>query len=232
MKICLAQINPEIGNCSANIQNHIKWIEQAVDQQANLIIFPELSLTGYEPKFAKSLAMDPSDSQLKTFQILSDINDIVIAIGVPLKSERGITISMIFFHPYQPQQIYSKQTLHSDEEPYFVPGTEQLVVDMNNIKIAPAICYESLLEEHFQKAKQLGAVVYLASVAKPQTGIEKAFAHFPVISARHSMPILMVNSIGFCDDFESAGQSAVWDKQGVLVKQLNHNEEGLLFFDV
>lgn len=45
------------------------------------------------------------------------------------------------------------------------------------------------------------------------------------------MPVLMANSVGFSDDFEGAGQSAVWCKKGNLIKQLDNKLEGLLIFD-
>ena len=45
------------------------------------------------------------------------------------------------------------------------------------------------------------------------------------------MPVLMSNCVGFCDNFESVGQSSVWTKQGNLAGQLNEKNEGILIFD-
>jgi len=56
MKICVAQTRPVKGDIQSNIENHKKFIDLAVSGGADTIIFPELSLTGYEPELAKELA--------------------------------------------------------------------------------------------------------------------------------------------------------------------------------
>ncbi|WP_026955624.1 carbon-nitrogen hydrolase family protein [Algoriphagus vanfongensis] len=231
MKISLAQINPISGNIPEKIELHKKWIEKAVSASSDLIIFPELSLTGYEPSLAKTLALDSDDSRLNIFQQLSDKHKIVIGVGLPTRSTRGILISLLFFQPQAKRLLYSKQQLHSDEKPFFIEGNQQLILEVKGKKIAPAICYESLQASHLRHAHDLGAEIYLASVAKSESGLKKAFDHFPEMAKQFQVPILMTNSIGFCDNFMSAGQSAVWNSSGELVSQLSADEEGLLTFD-
>lgn len=230
MRVCIAQTKSEKGDIERNIENHLKWIELAVAEASDLIIFPELSLTGYEPSLANALAIDQSDSRLDIFQKISDSNTITIGIGLPTRSDSGICISMVFFEPNKERRCYSKQMLHSDEKRYFISGTEQVVMSIKNNTVAPAICYESLQSEHAIKAKELGAEIYLASVAKSQRGLDKAFAHYPQIAQKFSMPVLMSNSVGFCDNFLSAGQSAVWNSDGRFLEKLDNHIEGLLIF--
>jgi predicted amidohydrolase len=77
----------------------------------------------------------------------------------------------------------------------------------------------------------LGANLYLASVAKPAMGVEKAYHHYPSIAKQFKIPVLMANSVGFCDNFLSVGKSSIWTKEGELVGQLDDNVEGILLFD-
>lgn len=231
MKVSVAQIKPNKGNIQENIKIHKKWIELAISEDTDFIVFPELSLTGYEPELAKELAIEKNDSRLDGFQKLSDMNNITIGLGMPTKSDFGILISMIIFQPGQVRKVYSKQKLHSDETPYFIEGNEQLILTVKDIKIAPAICYESLQKEHSESANKFGMEIYLASVAKSQKGIKKAFIRYPEIATRFSVPVLMSNSIGFCDNFISSGQSAVWNEKGELLERLENDKEGLLIFD-
>ncbi len=231
MKICIAQTAPIKGNVLANIESHIKFIELAITFNANAIFFPELSLTGYEPELAKELATNPNDIRLDVFQEICDINNIVIGVGMPTATESKIRISMIIFEPNKPRQTYSKQQLHSDEFPYFANGVGQVIIKTNGKNIIPAICYESLQSTHAENAFKLGADVYLASVAKPANGIAKAFEYNPKIAKQYAMPILMANCIGFCDNFMSVGNSAVWTKEGKLVGLLDDKTEGVLIFD-
>jgi predicted amidohydrolase len=231
MKICIAQIKPIKGNVSANIEAHSRFIERALALNANAIFFPELSLTGYEPELALKLATNQNDPRLDVFQETSDQYKIIIGLGLPTRSESNIRISMVIFEPNKPRQTYSKQLLHSDEFPFFENGVGQVIIKTKDKNIAPAICYESLQSSHSENAFKLGANVYLASVAKPENGLVKAFDHYPKIAKQYSMPVLMSNSVGFCDNFLSVGNSAVWTKEGKLVGQLDNKTEGILIFD-
>lgn len=231
MKISVAQIKPSRGDIQANIDIHTRWIAVAKAQHVDFLAFSELSLTGYEPEHAKALATPPHDPRLDVFQSLSDENNISIGLGLPTPSPTGVRISMVLFQPHRLRQVYAKQQLHSDELPYFEAGNEQLICSVGDQLIAPAICYESLQKDHAAHARQLGADMYLASVAKPQRGIDKAFVHYPEVAKAFSMPVLMSNSIGYCDNFLSAGQSAVWNEKGELLASLAPDREGLLIFD-
>ena len=88
-----------------------------------------------------------------------------------------------------------------------------------------------MLPEHLESLLTLGANAYLASVAKDSTEIEHAFNHYSEISAKYSIPVFMVNSIGQCDNFISAGQTAAWDEKGQILGQLDDQNEGLLMYD-
>jgi predicted amidohydrolase len=231
MKICVAQTRPSRGDIQKNIDTHKKMINIAVRHGAGVIVFPELSVTGYEPELAKDLAAYPDDKIFDSFQEISNTSKITIGVGMPTKSSPGIFISMLIFQPQQPRQTYSKQFLHEDEFPYFINGKGQVFLTIENIKIAPSICYESLLPEHAANASKNGAAIYIASVAKSASGVEKAFKHFPEMANKYAMTVLMANAVGPCDNFESAGKTSIWSNKGLLVGQLNDTHEGILIID-
>lgn len=231
MKICIAQTKSEKGNTQMNIENHLAFIERAIKLKADLIVFPELSITNYEPELAKELATDIENNIFEPFQEISNKNKITIGIGMPTKSSDGIHISLLVFQPNKEKSVYSKQMLHSDELPYFVCGKNQTFLIINGVKIAIGICYETLQREHFLNAKNHNIDIYIASVAKPKGGIEKAYNHFPKIANEFNTPILMSNCVGHCDNFMSAGHSAVWNKKGDLIEHLDAKNQGLLVYD-
>ncbi|WP_199535481.1 carbon-nitrogen hydrolase family protein [Rhodohalobacter sp. SW132] len=194
-------------------------------------IFPELSLTGYESALARRLATHPFDSRLDQLAEMADRENIVIGLGLPTTNGSDIFISMIFLKPGGNRSIYSKQILHTDEKPTFSKGDESFMLTIQGKNIAPAICYESLQTDHAHDAFERGADIYLASVEKSQNGLDKARIHYRKIAQKYSMPVLMVNCIGFCDDFESAGQTSAWNSNGELLDILDEDREGLLIFD-
>ncbi len=231
MKIALAQTQAIKGNIPQNLALSQSCVEVAAALGGDIILFPELSLTAYEPKLAKELACQALDTRLDVLQALSKRYEMIIGVGLPLRSKKGIHIGQVFFQPHAPRMTYTKQYLHADELPYFVPGEEQLIVNYQGLKLAPAICYESLRPEHAEQAQALGAQLYLASVAKPQKGIDQAYAYYPILAQKYQMPVVMVNAIGYCDNFVSAGGSAVWDEHGTLKGNLSPDKPGLLVWD-
>lgn len=235
MKICAVQCRSKAGEVTANLQRHQRFIRHAADLGGDLVVFPELSLTGYEPRLAKSLAMDDQDLRFNVLEECSRTRKIIIGVGLPLAKSAGIAesvqIGMIWFTPEGPRQIYAKQILHDDERPYFMPGDSQILLDVGGFSMAPAICFESLQFDHAAAVSQSGANVYLASVAKPQRGIDKAVLHYPAIARRHKMAVIMANSVGPSDNFLGAGQSGAWNDQGHLVAQMDSDSEGIVIYD-
>ncbi|MEP7318978.1 MAG: carbon-nitrogen hydrolase family protein [Panacibacter sp.] len=231
MKICAAQTKPVKGDIQTNIENHIQLINLAVSNGADIIVFPELSLTGYEPQLAKALATDAGDYRLNDFQDISDNKLITIVVGMPLQNNPGITISMIIFQPGNQRQTYAKQYLHEDEYPYFINGQQQIFLRNKIDTLAPAICYEVFVPEHAENAYKNGATIYMASVAKSAAGVEKAMHTLPAIAKKYSISVIMSNCVGYCDNFQSAGTTSVWNSKGELEAQLNNSGEGIIIFD-
>ena len=232
MKLCAAQTRSVAGDVQRNIEQHERMIALAASDNSDIVVFPELSLTGYEPKLAKELATTAADSRLDRFQWLSDSHGLVIGIGLPIRGNSGVMIGTVFFRPSLPRISYCKQRLHSDELPYFVEGRQEVLLELKGCKIAPAICYESLLPEHAEKAAKAGAEIYCASVAKSVGGIEKALKHYPAIARKHSMTILMSNCLGPNDNFIGVGRTSVWEPSGSLTGQLDGQSECLLIYDI
>jgi predicted amidohydrolase len=228
MKLCVAQTRPVKGDIQANISNHKKLISLAIANGADFIVFPELSITGYEPTLAGELATQLNDHRLDDFQTLSDAARITIGVGMPLKTTDGITISMLIFQPEKARETYSKQYLHADEEPYFVSGHNTIRLPGN---IAPAICYELSVPEHAEAAHKAGAEIYMASVVKTAAGTTKAIDTLAAIAKTYSMNVVMANCVGVCDGDICGGRSSVWNLQGELLGQMNDTDEGILIFD-
>lgn len=231
MKICAAQTRPVIGDIDQNIILHRRFIEQAATGGADLIVFPELSLTGYEPALAQVLALRLEDGRLDVFQAMAATHNLTIGIGAPTRHPDGVCISLIVFRPDKPRHIYSKQYLHPDEEAFFVSGgiSENLVGDGNNVALA--ICYELSVPVHAAQAFSRGAAVYVASVAKFANGVDRAAQRLSEIARSYAMTVVMANTVGPADGGECAGQTAVWNHQGILVAQLDNRHEGQILYD-
>ena len=231
MKLCVAQTRPVAGAVEMNIAAHLHWISQAAAAGAELVVFPELSLTGYEPALAAELSRSVSDRCFDVFQSISDQEKIQIGVGAPLRTELGTEIGMLLFRPNADRHAYSKMYLHPDEQSCFVPGqTANNIMDTNPV-VALAICYELSVPQHLEHALKRGAQIYVASVAKTASGMQQAQARLAGIAHSHSLPVLLSNCIGHLDGSECAGGSAVWNSSGALTAQLDACHEGLIVLD-
>lgn len=231
MKLCAVQLASLKGDLPGNLQRHLVCIEQAAALGAELVVFPELSLTGYEPSVARQAALPVTSARLDPLQAACDRLGITVAVGLPLPTPDGIRIGMPVFCPDAPRQAYAKQRLHDDELPYFTPGHQALLLEVGEHRVAPAICYESMFMAHAAVARERGADLYLVSVAKTAKGIREGYAHYPEVARELGMPVLMANCVGPADTFIGAGGSAAWDSQGHLLASLDDHSEGLIVLD-
>ncbi|WP_420386545.1 carbon-nitrogen hydrolase family protein [Roseivirga sp.] len=232
MKIAVVQLKSQKGDVERNIEHHARMIQLAAGFQTDLIVFPELSITNYEPTLAQELAKTAKDEIFQPLQALADANDMFIGVGCPLRSGgMESTIGMIIFQPGAEPITYSKRLLHDDEVPFFIPGKGEPHFKIKGKRITLGICYETLQKEHFDMARQNQSELFIASVAKPDRGVRNAFVNFTIMAKSMGMPILMSNSIGPSDDFISDGQSAIWNKNGELIAKLDQTSEGLLIYD-
>jgi len=206
MRICVAQTKSIIGDMSSNLERHKQSIRQAIANGADMIVFPELSLTGYNPRVSKALATTATDTRFDALQEISNENQITIGVGLPTRNNSAVCISMVLFQPHQPRQTYSKRSLHPDEEKFFIRGQNLNALSVGGTNVAFAICYELSIPRHAEQASEQGAEIYIASVAKSVCSVGKALERLREIASRHSMTVLMSNCVGTCDgvrDLES-----------------------------
>lgn len=231
MRIAVAQIEAIKGNIERNIENHLKWVKQAIQKNADMVVFPELSLTGYEPDLAESLATNQDDKRLDEIQNLSDRNGISIGVGLPTNDEKDTFVSMIIFQPHKERTTYSKQYLYPPEESIFKAGKNPLVLNFRTEVVSPAICYETTSTAHCEFAKRNNATIYIASVLSSINEIDKELRILSDIAKNNNLITFMANYVGKSGGYECAGKSSVWNEKGELIGQLGDKEEGLIIFD-
>ena len=231
MRVAIAQIEAIKGNVEKNIENHLKWIKQAIQNNADMLVFPELSVTGYEPDLAENLATNQDDTRLDGIQNLSDRNGITIGVGLPTKDERDVFVSMIIFQPHKERITYSKQYLYPPEESIFKAGKNPLVLNFETEVVSPAICYEISNKAHCEFAKRNKATLYIASVLSSINGIDADMKKLSDIAKHNNLVTFMANYVGESGGYICAGKSSVWDTTGKLIGQLDSETEGILIYD-
>lgn len=226
-----AQIAPKSGYIDYNISLHINIATVALKYNMDMLFFPELSITGYEPNMAAELAFEVNDERLNLLQRFVDSNGLMLGVGLPLKTQNGVQIVMAIFKENRQVSFYAKQYLHEDELPFFIPGDAPMILEIGTVKVMLAICYESLQPSHIEQKGREEIDLYLASVAKSENGIKKTNYQYPITAHKHNVPVMMVNAVGPCDNFVSAGQSGIWSATGELLAQMDSTTLGMVGFD-
>ena len=230
MRIGLSQIRSP-SDAAESLALHGAEAARAAELGCGFVLFPELSITGYEPEIAERRALDPASGFLDPLSRVSAERSITIAAGAPLRAGGGVEIGLVVFHPDGSRSDYAKRLLHSDEEAYFVPGDRDLDLPVGGHEIAVGICYEALQPSFGAAAVERGATLFAASVAKHAEGMADAHRYLGAFAARHAMPVVIVNGVGPSGGFVCSGGSAAWRADGTLIHTLGA-DEGLLVVDL
>src|SRR5512145_2844357 len=115
MILASAQTRPKRGNIPENLEDHYRLIEIASDKGAELIVFPEMSITGYEREMADFLAFSGNDNRLDKLTRLAVDNKIIVIAGAPVIINSDLFIGEFIMLPDSSIKIYTKQFLHPGE---------------------------------------------------------------------------------------------------------------------
>ena len=211
-----AQSSSIRGDIEGNVDGHLRLIEKAAEHGASLIVFPELSLTGYEPDLAESHHLEPGDARLGAFQEMADKHTMKILVGAPYREGESLHIAAFLYQPDEDPLVYTKHHLHDGEEVYFESGTRELSFDVPGERASVAICADITHPEHAENAAVNGATIYAAGVLITPEGYEADAALLQGYSEKHNMMVVMANHASPSGGFESAGKSAIWDHLGNL----------------
>ena len=230
MRIALSQFRSP-GTLDESVALHAKHASRAAERGCDLILFPELSLTGYEPPMAEHRAIEQTSPSLDPLAKIAVQHGLTIALGAPLRAHNGIMIGLVVLQPDGLRSKFAKTLLPTDEVPYFIPGDCCCDLLINGHRVTTGICFEAMQPSHGVAAIERGATIYAASVAKHEQGMAEAHCYFAAFAARHGVPVVLVNAVGENGGFVSSGGSAAWNAGGDLIDRLG-SDPGLLIVDV
>jgi predicted amidohydrolase len=217
--IAAAQSISCAGDLAANITRHQRFIQVAAEQGVQLLVFPELSLTGYERGLAAGLAIAPDASVLQPLRDFAREVGVTTVVGMPIRlpDDSPVLIGALVLGADGSLGIYSKQHLHPGEEVAFAPGTGGSTLTIGAETVALAVCADFSRASHAAAAAQQGADLYAAGVLITENGYAADTALLQGYASTHSMAVLMANHGGTTGGWESAGRSAIWASDGSLI---------------
>ena len=220
LTIAAAQFPAVKGDIAANLATHCTIIEAAARYNPDVLLFPELSLSGYEPQLAETLALGDADDVWNTLQTLSTANNITLLVGAPHRSTKErpqLGLAVLF--PAAPMEWYHKIHLHGVENDFFTPGTDYKQITCNNVALGLAICADTSDPSHPTALSELGAAGYLASMVVSKKAYATDVAMLTEYAQQHAMPVGMANLTDRSGPFQCAGGSVIIGQDGTMLAQ-------------
>jgi len=246
-------LNPTVGFIAGNAAAISIGVKAAHAAGADLAIFPELALCGYPPK---DLLMQEGFLEECHAATIEKPNGITIAYGLPRRNARGgICNSLRIIDAQQRTFTYDKRLLPTydvfDEDRYFTPGNQPLVVDVAGVKVGFAICEDlwrgvdagfasryhdapDPVSELMQAEGGKCAQLIISPSASPFV-LGKNSKHREIVRAhalRHGVAVASVNQLGGNDELVFDGHAFIYDPTGTLIADGEVFTGGMVVFDL
>ncbi len=227
--IAAAQSMSLPGDVAGNVAHHLRFGMIAAERGAQLLVFPELSLTGYELAIARSNAIRPDSSVLDPLRLLATEAHMTVVVGAPVLNDNGgLHIAALAFRPDGSVVVYTKQHVHQSEEEVFTSGPGGPELLLGDATVALAICADASHPHHAARAAARGANVYAVGVMIDEGDYARKVALLEGYAREHRMAVLMANYSGATGEWVAAGKSAIWSEDGHLVAASAGTEEALV----
>jgi len=249
MKIALAQLNYHIGNFESNTNKIIEAINKARNSGAELVVFAELSITGYAPRDFLEFDEFIENSEKAIKKIAEHTTDIGVIIGAPVKNNnpkgKPLYNAALFIHNKIVKSEHHKALLPNydvfDEYRYFEPGKEFSIIEFKGKRIALTICED--IWNLTDQPLYTGCPMDYLKDRSPDLMINIAASPFDVDHhedrlrilnnnvSNYNTPIIYVNHVGAQTELIFDGGSMVMNKKGQIVEQLAFFKEDFKIVD-
>lgn len=231
LKVALAQLNFTVADISANTAKILAGIAQAKAQDADIVVFPELCVTGYPPEDLLLRADFIAQAQQAVNDIAKQTRGIAVVIGYPRKHGHLLYNAAVLLRDGAVAAEYHKNALPNygvfDEHRYFNAGHQVCIIEVNGCKLALTICEDIWQQGIIAGNRGAGADIVLALNASPfHAG--KVHQREGIICGQvkdASIPLVYVNQVGGQDELIFDGASFVADSTGEVVFRAAEFEE-------
>lgn len=252
MKIALGQINTTVGDIAGNVEKMLDYASRAKDAGADLIIFPELAITGYPPLdlLLKDSFIQANLEGLHQFkERLAGIAAIVGFVDVNPGKGKHLYNSCAFIESGAVKAVQHKTLLPTydvfDEDRYFQPASQHVPILFKDVNLGLSICEDIWTRgDILEKLSYQIDPLQLISEKKPELLINVSASPFAVgkehirlelvreQTRRHKLPMIYVNSVGGNDQLIFDGRSFAMNEKGELIAMAKAFEEDLIFVEV
>jgi predicted amidohydrolase len=218
LNMVLAQLSPRLRRTMDNVETIVGTIEER--PEADLVLFPELFVSGYTTVGLEELALDPEGPEVGRMAQAAKENSTAVVFGAPERFGGGYANSAIYIDRNgNVAGIYRKAFLFGSEREAYVPGDELLVVDLGGARAGLMICFDVEFPEVARSLAQAGADVLLTISANMEPFWRDHHVFCTSRALENGLPHAYVNQIGTGEEFTFVGGTMAVSADGdVLVE--------------
>src|ERR1700691_3915067 len=255
MRVALAQINPTIGDFPENTARIVRAAREAAGRRADVVVFPELALTGYPPRdlVEKPSFLDRSESELECVARETADLELSIICGFVARAQsetgkRALNSAALIEHG----KIVFRQTKMLlptydvfDEARYFRPAEREYLCKVREKVIALTICEDAWNDRQFWKQRlyqrdpveelfEAGGEILICINASPYNMGKREIRRsiYRAADRRYRRPVIYVNQVGGNDQLVFDGSSFAMNGAGEVIASARSFEEDLVIADI
>ena len=252
MRIALAQLNTTVGDIAGNEGLVLEAYRRGVEAQVELVLTPELSLTGYPPRDLLLRESFIRANQAALERLAAAVGEVGLIVGFvgenPVRPGRPLTNAAALLHRGRVVAIRTKTLLPTydvfDEDRYFEPASENAVIHWEGRRLGLTICEDIWNDAEFGVQRRYrpdpaaalvasGAQILINLSASPwQLGKEqRRSALLRSLARRHQVPVVYCNLVGGNDELVFDGRSLAFNSAGGCLGEAAHFSSDFLIVD-
>jgi NAD+ synthase (glutamine-hydrolysing) len=233
LRVALAQVNPTVGDIPGNARLVADNISHARDEGAGLVVFPELTLSGYPPEdlLLKTSFLDAAAGALE--ELAAQTHGIAAVVGFPERAEDVYNAAAVLADG-EVVAVYRKIYLPNygvfDEQRYFQSGSEAAIVELNGVPIGLTICEDIWEPGPPAMTEALGGAQVIVNLSASPYRADYGRARERMLVQRaidYLAAIVFVNTVGGQDELVFDGHSLAIDQDGRVIARCPQFEESL-----
>ncbi|MBU4342503.1 MAG: NAD+ synthase [Candidatus Omnitrophica bacterium] len=239
VRVAISQINPTVGDLKGNTDKILFCLKQAVKKDCDLVVFPELVITGYPPE---DLLLKPHfiRENLRCLNVIaSATKDIIAIVGFSDLHRNSVYNASAVLENKKVRAVYHKIKLPNygvfDEKRYFEPGKDSAIIKARDFRFGINICEDIWASEDVLLKKTLQAAQFLINISASPYHVDKIKERQDILSKKakkFKIPIVYCNLIGGQDELVFDGRSGVFNENGKLIAMAKPFEEDMLIVDL
>jgi len=228
MRVALAQLRPVLGDKPANLATAARVIADASAARADLLVFPELFLTGYFTReHTREIAEHVDGSTLKILAAHARAHRIAVVIGFPEADRARDTVYnavCLISATGEFEACYRKIHLYGAEHRYFSAGSEHVVVTIAGCRVGLMICFDIEFPESARITALQGAQILLVSSANMSPFESYQEAYLKARALENHAFVVLTNRVGTEENVQFFGGSGICDPLGRVVCRAGADE--------